>query len=245
MSCFEFFYLSLKIKNRFGPHIAWSDGSVAQPWCKSSSWKLTSSPCNKVYFYSKLSLCRYINLILVCSESCCSPAVPSLTTLSPPPPPSIFAVSVRVLGHRVLDRREDVQHEDHGRHQAGHEEDRSRTGSPSTQKPRPERRPGGGVWRELSWRFAWQRQGRAETTLTYVEQRTPKINKIRNEETAKGGEDARRDFHTGGSDGAQMDPQLMNVQFLFLVFYLFIFSEYDACCRAETRSACAQTVTWN
>lgn len=58
---------------------------------------------------------------------------------------SVFAVSVWVLGYRVLDRREDVQHEDHGRHQAGHEETRSRTGAPTPQKPRAERRPGGGV----------------------------------------------------------------------------------------------------
>lgn len=56
-----------------------------------------------------------------------------------------FPVAVRMLRHRVDDRREDVQHEDHGRRQARHEKNCSRTGSPVPQKPRAERRPGGGV----------------------------------------------------------------------------------------------------
>lgn len=56
-----------------------------------------------------------------------------------------FAVVVRMLRYRVDDRWEDVQHEDHGCHQAWHETDCRRTGSPLTQKPRTERRPGGGV----------------------------------------------------------------------------------------------------
>lgn len=57
----------------------------------------------------------------------------------------VFAVVVWMLGHRVNNRREDVQHEDHGRHKAWHEKDCCRSGSPLTQKPRAERRSGGGV----------------------------------------------------------------------------------------------------
>lgn len=77
-----------------------------------------------------------------------------------------------MLGYRVNDRREDVQHEDHGRHQAWSEKDRCWTGSPLTQKPRAERRSGGGVWRELSRNVAWQRQGRPQTAFTCLGQRT-------------------------------------------------------------------------
>lgn len=57
----------------------------------------------------------------------------------------VFAVVVRLLCYRVDDRREDVQHEDHGRHQARHEKNCSRTGSPAAQKPRAERGSRGGV----------------------------------------------------------------------------------------------------
>lgn len=84
--------------------------------------------------------------ILALSSACGDISAIFLSVVSHSPPlPSVSAVSVWVLGHRVLHRREDVQHEDHGRHQAGHEEDRGRTGSPAAQKPRSERRPGGGV----------------------------------------------------------------------------------------------------
>lgn len=58
-----------------------------------------------------------------------------------------FSVIVWMLCYRVDDRRELVQHEDHGRHQAWHEKDCRRAGSPRTQKPRAERRPGGGAGR--------------------------------------------------------------------------------------------------
>ena len=52
---------------------------------------------------------------------------------------------MRLFGDRVHHRREHVQHEDHGRHQAWHEADRGRPGPPSAQDPRAEGRPGGGV----------------------------------------------------------------------------------------------------
>lgn len=71
-----------------------------------------------------------------------------------------------MLRHRVDDRREDVQHEDHGRRQARHEKNCSRTGSPVPQKPRAERRSGGGVWCELSRVFADKRQRCPETAFT-------------------------------------------------------------------------------
>lgn len=75
-----------------------------------------------------------------------------------------------MLRHRVLHRREDVSHEDHRRHQARHEENRVWTGPPVTQKPRPERRSGCRVWRELSGHVARERQGRAEAALTHIGQ---------------------------------------------------------------------------
>lgn len=78
----------------------------------------------------------------------------------------VFTVAVRMLRHRVDDRREDVQHEDHGRRQARHEKNCSRTGSPVPQKPRAERRSGGGVWCELSRVFADKRQRCPETAFT-------------------------------------------------------------------------------
>lgn len=82
----------------------------------------------------------------------------------------IFAVIVRMLRHRVVHRREDVSHEDHGRHQAWDEKNRSWARPPLTQKPWTERRSGGRVWCELSRDVAWERQGRAETTLTHIGQ---------------------------------------------------------------------------
>lgn len=98
---------------------------------------------------------------------CFSPAHSHSYTLIP-----VFVVIVWMLGYRVNDRWEDVQHEDHRRHQAWHEKDCCRAGSPLPQKPRAERRSGGGVWRELSRDVAWQRQGRPETTLTCLGWRT-------------------------------------------------------------------------
>ena len=58
---------------------------------------------------------------------------------------SVFSVAVRMLGYRVNNRRQDVQHEDHRRRQARLEKDCGRTGAPLTQEPRAERRSGGGV----------------------------------------------------------------------------------------------------
>lgn len=88
----------------------------------------------------------------------------------------VVTVAVRLFGHRVHNRREYMQHEDHRRHQTRHEEDSGRSGSASAQEPGTERRSCGGVWRELSRESSQQCQGRSETPLTC----------LRGEETKEG-----------------------------------------------------------
>lgn len=139
-----------------------------------------------------------------------------------------------MLGYRVDDRREDVQHEDHGRRQARHEKDCRRTGPPLAEEPRAERRPGGGVWRELSRNVARQRQGRLETTFTCL--------------GTKDTDWARRDrrmtswltrvtkqTHKDGSDSSQMmhHPSYKCAVSIFEPVGVF-FYKYHACCWVDT-----------
>lgn len=90
----------------------------------------------------------------------------------------VSSVIVWMLGYRVNDRREDVQHEDHWRCQARHEKDCGRAGPPLTQKPRAEGGSGGGVWCELSWHAAWERQGRPETAFTNLGEKRQHITEL-------------------------------------------------------------------
>jgi len=147
----------------------------------------------------------------------CSPA-DSYIPVSP--------VVVRMLGYRVDDRREDVQHEDHRRHQARHEKDCCRAGSPFPQKPRAERGSGGGVWRELSWNVARQRQGCPETAFTCLGRRTrTEWGEITAWQHSPSLPNTHTHTHTqthrDSSDSSQMDPRLTNVQFLFLSYLVF------------------------
>lgn len=95
------------------------------------------------------------------------------------------AVFVWMLGYRVNNRREDVQHENHGCNQTRPEKNGDGTGSPSAQKPRAERWPSGGVWRELSGCVAWQRQGRPEAALTCLARGSGVTALRRREETVR------------------------------------------------------------
>ena len=154
-------------------------------------------------------------VILTCSESCVgcsSPAAPHWRLIA------VFAVSVWLLGHRVDDRREDVQHEGHGRHQARHEKNCGRAGAPLPQKPRAERRSGGGVWRELSRHVAWQRQGRPETAFTCLGRRTERGGGQHEERWP-----SKRDTLTQGrlwrfADGPPTDECAISIFELFVVF---------------------------
>lgn len=125
-----------------------------------------------------------------------------------------------MLGHRVNNRREDMQHENHGCNQAWPEKNGDGTGSTFAQKPGAEGRPGGGVWRELSGCVAWQRQGRPEAALACLV-RGSSMTALRPWEETQPLETS--------CDGTQTDAQPTNVQFLFLSF-----SNCHACCQTDT-----------
>lgn len=133
---------------------------------------------------------------------------------SPYPHILVFTVAVRMLRHRVDDRREDVQHEDHGRRQARHEKNCSRTGSPVPQKPRAERRPGGGVWCELSRVFADKCQRCPETAFTCLGR-----NK-RGRQSHMTHTHLHTHMHKDSSDSSQMDPPFPNGECASSIFEL-------------------------